>query len=87
MSVRDYIMFSGKGGAVIIPEDEPIDIEYKGADTHYGIAVGFKHESDLSQTIEGLLGTRKQSLNPGSSYILIAPYDKIANECDVEEND
>ncbi|KYK25733.1 hypothetical protein AYK26_01825 [Euryarchaeota archaeon SM23-78] len=82
MDVQRYITFSGKGGVVIL--SEPIGLELGGNDAIYGIAVGFKKDAGFTETFRNIIGKGTETLNKDGSFILIAPYDKIANECDVE---
>jgi hypothetical protein len=77
MSIHNYITFSGKGGVLFL--DEPI-----GLDTIYGIAVGFATSDGLTTFAKKLFGKNADTVDPQSSFILIAPYSKIADLCDVE---
>jgi hypothetical protein len=82
-TIAEYITFSGSGGAVFV--NGIINLKQGGADALYGIAVGFKKIAGLDEKLKGIFGTNPDVINSDSSFILIAPYDKIASMCDINE--
>jgi hypothetical protein len=80
-SVAEYITFSGKGGALFV--NGTISLKQDGNDAIYGIAVGFNKMAGISDALKSIFGTKTTDINEESSFILIAPYNTIANLCDV----
>nr|MCK4930075.1 hypothetical protein [Nanoarchaeota archaeon] len=83
--IMDYITLDGKGAGVFLKtEDSKVEYQEKGADPLYGIAVGFAEKSGVAKLAKLIFkGEKLAKINPGASFIYIAPYEEVGSLCRV----
>jgi hypothetical protein len=86
-TILNYITVEGKGSGLLVRNADgqraTISLTQDGSDALYGVAVGFSGKAGISEFFARIKGQTKAKIASKASFILVAPWNEVANICRV----